>query len=42
MDGTLVKDSSNEVYPEIKEAVRLLKKKDILFIVASGRQYYSL
>ncbi len=42
VDGTLVKDSSNEVYPEIIEAVRKLRKKDILFVVASGRQYYSL
>ncbi|MFT3983903.1 MAG: HAD family hydrolase [Lachnospiraceae bacterium] len=42
VDGTLVKDSSNEVYPEIIEAVRKLHEKDILFVVASGRQYYSL
>lgn len=42
VDGTLVKDSSNEVYPEIIEAVRKLREKDILFVVASGRQYYSL
>ncbi len=42
VDGTLVKDSSNEVYPEIIEAVKKLRKNDILFVVASGRQYDSL
>lgn len=42
VDGTLVKDSSPFIYPEIPEAVRQLKKKGILFCVASGRQYYSI
>ena len=42
VDGTLVKDSSPYIYPEMPEAVRQLKKKDILFCVASGRQYYSI
>ena len=42
VDGTLVKDSSPYIYPEMPEAVRQLKEKGILFCVASGRQYYSI
>lgn len=42
VDGTLVKDSSPYIYSEMPEAIRELKKKGILFCVASGRQYYSI
>ncbi len=42
IDGTLVKDSSKEVYKEIPEIIHEIVEKDILFIVASGRQYYSI
>lgn len=42
IDGTLVKDSSPSVYPEMIEAIKQLRKKGILFCVATGRQYYSV
>lgn len=42
IDGTLVKDSSPEVYPEIIDAIRKLRKMGILFCIATGRQYYSV
>lgn len=42
VDGTLVKDSSPHIYPELPEAIRQLKTRGILFCVASGRQYYSI
>lgn len=42
IDGTLVKDSSPEVYPEMIKAIRELRKKGILFCIATGRQYYSV
>lgn len=42
VDGTLVKDSSPYIYPEMPQAIKELKKKGIIFCVASGRQYYSI
>lgn len=42
IDGTLIQDSTNRVYPEMFEMVKLLKEKDIIFAAASGRQYESL
>lgn len=42
IDGTLVKDSSPEVYPEMLDAIRKLRKMGILFCIATGRQYYSV
>lgn len=42
VDGTLVKDSSPYIYPEMLQMIRELKSKGILFCVASGRQYYSI
>lgn len=42
IDGTLVKDSSPSVYPEMIDAIRQLRKKGILFCIATGRQYYSV
>lgn len=42
IDGTLVKDSSPEVYPEMIDAIRKLRKMGILFCIATGRQYYSV
>lgn len=42
VDGTLVKDSSPFIYPELPETIKKLKEKGILFCVASGRQYYSI
>lgn len=42
VDGTLIKDSTPDLYPEMIEAIRKLKEKGILFCAASGRQYPSL
>lgn len=42
IDGTLVKDSSPEIYPEMIDAIRELRKMGILFCIATGRQYYSV
>ena len=42
VDGTLVKDSSPRVYPEIFEEIRRLKEKGIICAIASGRQYHSV
>ncbi len=42
IDGTLVKESSPEVYPEILRAFRELTDRGVLCCVASGRQYYSI
>jgi Cof subfamily protein (haloacid dehalogenase superfamily) len=42
VDGTLVKDSSREVYDELIEVVRLLTDRGYQFVVASGRQYGSI
>ena len=42
IDGTLIKDSTPDLYPEMADAIRELKKRDILFCAASGRQYESI
>lgn len=42
VDGTLVKDSSREVYDEMIEVVRQLVDAGCHFVVASGRQYGSI
>lgn len=42
VDGTLVKDSSPFIYPELPDTIKKLKEKGIIFCVASGRQYYSI
>ncbi len=42
VDGTLIKDSTPDLYPEMAEAIRQLKKMGIVFCAASGRQYESL
>ena len=42
IDGTLVKESTPEVYPEILSAIREWTDMDGYFCVASGRQYYSI
>ncbi len=42
IDGTLIKDSTPDLYPEMVQAIRELEKKDILFCAASGRQYESV
>lgn len=42
IDGTLVKESSPEVDPEVPKLLHELTKKGVLCCVASGRQYYSI
>ncbi|MCM1126251.1 MAG: Cof-type HAD-IIB family hydrolase [Lachnospiraceae bacterium] len=42
VDGTLIKDSTPDLYPEMAETIRELTKRGILFCAASGRQYESL
>lgn len=42
VDGTLIKDSTPDLYPEIIETIKELREKGILFCAASGRQYHSL
>lgn len=42
VDGTLVKESSSEMYPEIFEEIKRLTDKGIRFCIASGRQYESV
>ncbi|MBQ8592596.1 MAG: HAD family hydrolase [Lachnospiraceae bacterium] len=42
IDGTLVKDSSASLYPELLETVEALVNQGMIFFAASGRQYYSI
>ncbi|MDY2700102.1 MAG: HAD family hydrolase [Lachnospiraceae bacterium] len=42
VDGTLIKDSTPDLYPEMVETIKRLKEEGILFCAASGRQYASL
>ena len=42
VDGTLIQDSTPDLYREMVETIYKLKKKGILFCAASGRQYFSL
>lgn len=42
IDGTLIRDSTPDLYPEIEEEIRRLTGQGILFAVASGRQYASI
>lgn len=42
IDGTLIKDSTPDLYPEMVRAVNSLMKQGILFCAASGRQYQSI
>ena len=42
IDGTLIKDSTPDLYPEMAAAVKKLMKQGIRFCAASGRQYQSM
>ena len=42
IDGTLVKESSPDIYPELLDVIRAWTDAGNLFCVASGRQYYSI
>lgn len=41
MDGTLL-NSQNEIHPSFYETFKKLKDKEIIFAIASGRQYFNL
>ena len=42
IDGTLIRDSTPDLYPEIVEEIRRLTDGGVLFACASGRQYASI
>lgn len=42
IDGTLVKESTSTIYPEMLDAIRQWTDRGNYFCVASGRQYYSI
>lgn len=42
IDGTLVKESTSKIYPELLQAIRSFTDRGNYFCVASGRQYYSI
>ena len=42
IDGTLIPDSTPDLYPEMVAAIPKLVKQGILFCAASGRQYWSI
>lgn len=42
LDGTLLKNGSQQVSDEMIEIIKELKKHNIVFAAASGRQYYNL
>lgn len=42
IDGTLLTEGTDQMNPEYYEVIRELKKKGILFVAASGRQYASM
>ena len=42
IDGTLVKDGSDHINPRLFEIITELKKKNILYAAASGRQFPSM
>lgn len=42
IDGTLVKESTSGIYPEMLNAIRQWTDRGNYFCVASGRQYYSI
>lgn len=42
VDGTLVRDAAPSIYPEMIEMIKKLREHDIIFCIASGRQYSSM
>lgn len=42
IDGTLLKEGTNVVNPDLFKVIRKLKKRGIMFAAASGRQYCSM
>lgn len=42
IDGTLLEEGTAQIDPRLFDAIRQLKKKGVLFVAASGRQYNSM
>lgn len=42
IDGTLIQESTPDLYPEIVEEIRRLTDQGVIFVCASGRQYASI
>lgn len=42
LDGTLLQNGAHDVSPVVFDQIRTLKKRGILFVAASGRQYLNL
>lgn len=42
IDGTLIQESTPDLYPEIEDEIERLTKQGIIFACASGRQYASI
>lgn len=42
IDGTLVNEGENNLNTELHEVILELKKKGVVFVVASGRQYFNV
>ena len=42
IDGTLIKDSTPDLYPEMVGALKELAERGVIFCAASGRQYHSI
>lgn len=42
IDGTLIQESTNKMYPEMITMIKEMTKKGIIFVAASGRAYESL
>lgn len=42
IDGTLIKDSTPDLYPEMERAIKALTEQGVRFCAASGRQYQSM
>lgn len=42
IDGTLLPEGTDQINPELYDAIRELKKRGVMFVAASGRQYASM
>lgn len=42
LDGTLLQNDAQQLNPKVFDLIRALKEEGVLFVAASGRQYYNL
>ena len=42
IDGTLLKEGTDQINPEMFDAIRQMRARGILFAASSGRQYASM